>query len=343
MNNISSEQGLSHRVKKSSDFISHQERNGRKLNSAGKAITGSTVQPIENGLQVVHAMPGRIRLRTTNTSCPNLLLDALTEQLQQQDGITEVCSNQETGSLLVKYDRNKLSLQQIFEGLKQFSALLPKPLQPEEDTELFAAWRSFGFWQEQGRSLIPLVTGLLVTGRLGLHGLTAIPVYLVAAGATRQVLEYLESESGTSEQDQIPQTSQRLQKLSATEKSESAKMACSVVHKIPGRVRFHVPMLAQDRAYTQRLEVLLRAEDQLKSYRINRNTATVVITYEPGWIPDDQVLSYSVELIQLACSVSPRTEPKVTDEQAIKSASPWVELKHPALAASLAYMANLPV
>jgi len=331
------------RPRTSPGLISEPEQNGEKFNLTSKAAIDLTLL-VESKLQIVHALPGRIRLRT-NDSRFNSLSDALSQQLKQQEGISEVSVNQETGSLLVKYDREKMSLPQIFEILKHFGVLLPGSQESEEKTELFAAWRSLDFWQEQGRSLIPLVTGLLVTGKLGLHGLSAIPAYLIAASATRQVIEYLDSESTTTEKDQISQTAQRSQKPpTAIKTSKSAKIACSIVHAIPGRVRFHVPLLAQNRLYAQRLEALLKADERFKGYRINRPTANLVITYEPGLLPDAQMCSYGIELIQLAGSASPQAEPNVANGQAtVESGHGWAELKHPALAASLAYMANLPL
>lgn len=45
------------------------------------------------------------------------------------------------------------------------------------------------FWKEQGLDFIPLATGLAVTGGLGISGLAAIPVYMIAAEATRQAID----------------------------------------------------------------------------------------------------------------------------------------------------------
>jgi hypothetical protein len=58
-----------------------------------------------------------------------------------------------------------------------------------------------------------------------------------------------------------------------------------VVHAIPGRVRFHVPRVSQDRAYAQRLQKLLKADAQVTSFRVNRDAASVAINYEPSVIP----------------------------------------------------------
>lgn len=51
----------------------------------------------------------------------------------------------------------------------------------------------------------------------------------------------------------------------------------SIVHIIPGRVRFRVPRLLHDTDYAQRLQVLTEADAQVTSIRINRAAASVVI------------------------------------------------------------------
>ncbi|MBD2347068.1 hypothetical protein [Anabaena subtropica] len=74
---------------------------------------------------------------------------------------------------------------------------------------------------------------------------------------------------------------------------QPVKVAYSVVHAIPGRVRFHVPQVAIDPAYVERLEALLQSDPVVISERINRETASVVITYQPGKVqrPKQQLQS----------------------------------------------------
>ncbi|ABA24662.1 hypothetical protein Ava_5065 [Trichormus variabilis ATCC 29413] len=74
---------------------------------------------------------------------------------------------------------------------------------------------------------------------------------------------------------------------------QQIKVAHSVVHAIPGRVRFHVPQVATDPAYVQRLEALLQSDPVVISERINREAASVVIIYKPGKVqrPKQQLQS----------------------------------------------------
>jgi hypothetical protein len=90
-----------------------------------------------------------------------------------------------------------------------------------------------------------------------------------------------------------------------------ATEACSIAHAIPGRVRFHVPRIAKDSKYVQRLETLLKADSAVTGERINSAAASIVITYKSGAIPNsqkrsmslvEQAISYLSSLIQSAAS-----------------------------------------
>ncbi|MBF2009412.1 MAG: hypothetical protein IGS49_29290 [Chlorogloeopsis fritschii C42_A2020_084] len=64
---------------------------------------------------------------------------------------------------------------------------------------------------------------------------------------------------------------------------QPAKLAYSIAHSILGRVRFHVPRIAQDPKYVQRLEALLKADPTVISERVNRCCASIVITYKSAF------------------------------------------------------------
>ncbi|MEH2037239.1 HMA2 domain-containing protein [Nostoc sp.] len=67
-----------------------------------------------------------------------------------------------------------------------------------------------------------------------------------------------------------------------------AKVAYSIAHAIPGRVRFRVPQIARDPKYVQRLEALLKSDSTVTSERVNSAARSVVITYKTGMIRDSQ-------------------------------------------------------
>lgn len=385
-NAISSGKGLSSQQRMSPNYISEREQSQGNSKLTSKAFWELTVQPSAHGLQVVHATPGRLRLRATDSSIKSIL-DTISQQLRQQDGVREVSTNQQTGSLVVTFDENKLSLPQMFGVLQQFGVSEPQASLPEEEkTDPFAAWKSLDFWKEQGLDFIPLITGLVVTGRLGIHGLAALPVYLITAGATRQVIDRTRGQgSGIRDQGEerfmplppgatnntrggeYPAESGRLVPdprplaprpfcETSDNATQSSKITYSVVHAIPGRIRFNVPRIAQDQGYARRLERLLNADALVTSVRANSAAASIIITYKSDVIP----VSHWVGLIQLADEasvptnlttaiteqplqeqVSQPTVPIDSTTATPEAASPWAELKPPALSASLAFMANL--
>ncbi|MEJ6481918.1 hypothetical protein N0Y54_11375 [Nostoc punctiforme UO1] len=70
--------------------------------------------------------------------------------------------------------------------------------------------------------------------------------------------------------------------------SKPAKVAYSIAHAIPGRVRFRVPRIACDPKYVQRLEALLKSDSTVTSERVNSAARSVVITYKTGMMRDSQ-------------------------------------------------------
>lgn len=75
-------------------------------------------------------------------------------------------------------------------------------------------------------------------------------------------------------------------------KSETAKQATlqnpeiaagiyyHVVHKIPGRVRFRVPLLAHNPDYAENLQKLLESDSRVLKVRLNRHAASIAISYQ---------------------------------------------------------------
>jgi len=72
-------------------------------------------------------------------------------------------------------------------------------------------------------------------------------------------------------------------------KSETAKQATlqnpeiaagiyyHVVHKIPGRVRFRVPLLAHNPDYAENLQKLLESDSRVLKVRLNRHAASIAL------------------------------------------------------------------
>jgi Heavy metal associated domain 2 len=82
-----------------------------------------------------------------------------------------------------------------------------------------------------------------------------------------------------------------------------AKINYSVVHSIPGRIRFNVPRIAKDRAYAKTLERLLKTEPHVTNVRINCDAASVAIAFQPSSLN----ASHWLGLLELADEVIPST------------------------------------
>ncbi len=244
-------------------------------------VTQQQVELYSGGLQIVHATNGRIRIRATDANF-HPKLESISQDLRQYKGVMAVCANQQIGSLVVTFDQTLLSMPQMLSILQEFDV----EQIPVGNVDALAAWKSLDFWQEQSISLIPLVTGLAVTGGLGISGWAAIPVYMMTADATRRVIDYLEPKFSVSDVDKPTESSVSTSDDCATLQtplSDHPRLAYTVIHAIPGRIRFHLPQLAQDSAYRQRLERLLKADPQVVNVRLNDRAASIAIAYQPGY------------------------------------------------------------
>jgi hypothetical protein len=342
---ISNHEKLNPSAKISPNLISTQQSNEENQTTT-KAIGQSTGSQPSGGLQIVHVTIGRVRLRTTDSSL-NSILDSIAQDLRSLDGVTEVSGNEQTGSLVINFDEDKLSLAQILALQSDFEILQPQASSDSASkSDPFAAWKSLSFWKEQGISLIPMMTGMAVTGGLGIHGWVSIPVYMIAADATRGVIGYL-GQVSTSEKNKNSHTSSAI-KSDIKEESElskeegkstiqqekstnvdkasevvaPAKIDYSVVHAIAGRIRLNVPKIALDRAYGRRLERLVKTDAQVTSVRVNFDAASIAIAYKSNQIP----LSHWVSLIELALETNPPTQLIPTANEPLKQVSQTAEI-----------------
>ncbi|MBE9007188.1 hypothetical protein IQ259_19480 [Fortiea sp. LEGE XX443] len=386
-----SSRGLSPKEPLSPDLITVTRHNDQvKVNRhTSPATTKLDMYLPAGGLQIVHAAHGRIRIRATDGSL-NSRLEPVSQYLKQYKGVREVYTNEQLGSLVVNFDENRLTLPQMLGILEQLNIHTP-PTSPElmSSRDPFAAWKSPDFWMEQTVSFIPLISGLAVTGGLGISGLASIPVYMITADATRRVIGCLEPQSAKSDSNKQSQPNPKKgdrQSVKLNNKTEqpkltqvltkpvveqvredatqSANIAYTVAHAIPGRIRFHVPRIAQDRAYARRLERLLKTDAQVTNVRMNCDAASIAIAYQPSYV----TVNHWVKLMELALETNPPTLPVQTIEQEqqpleatiqpvvstdttkinsesnnLNISSWWVDMKPSAMSFSLAYMANFPL
>lgn len=304
----------------SSDLTSNQHQSDEvKLNTSTSGVAAQLqAQLSSERLEIVHATIGRVRIRATEGISKSTIKN-ISQGLRQQYGVKEVAVNEQTGSITITFDEKKLSLAQVLGLLQQFN-IYQAEVSPTSNsqTDPFAAWKSLDFWKEQSISLIPLMTGLAVTGGLGISGLAAIPLYMITADATRWVIDCFEPEASGSENLQELKDDPTNQANSCGQNQEvqdlkGKNLTYSVVHAIPGRIRFHLPRLAEDRAYTRRLERLIKNDPQTISVRVNSGAASIAIAYKSSQIS----VTHWVNLMELALQTNPPSDPITVKEPQI--------------------------
>jgi P-type Cu2+ transporter len=333
----------------------------------------TTAQTLNGEFHVVHAVPGRVRVRSIDSQA--ISLDTVAQQLRQQDGICEVQTNPTTKSLVVTYHEEHLSLPEAIEALqpRERSPEALQKIQPQPELNLDAFWKELTELSsgQIAKSIIPLVTGLLVTGALGIQGLMAFPVYMITAKLTREIIKQLMSEPWIQEQE-ITETQEQESNRnpfasiqnpfglrSSSEVNSSSPqpqsniqnqddVAYQIVHEIPGRIRFRVPRLATDPDYAHRLTVLTQADTKVTDVRVNTAAASVALSYDIGLISDEKMQSRSMEnarshLISLIQTAS-KADVLINLKAASKAEEPeeetnyWSALALPTLSATLALL-----
>ncbi|ALF56498.1 hypothetical protein ACX27_21605 [Nostoc piscinale CENA21] len=89
----------------------------------------------------------------------------------------------------------------------------------------------------------------------------------------------------------------------ANQKTSSQQIAYSIAHAISGRIRFRVPRLSKDAEYANKLKVAIESQIKNAKVRINPTASSIVINYPSGLMPDEQMQSQLVHLIQTAPNI----------------------------------------
>ena len=89
----------------------------------------------------------------------------------------------------------------------------------------------------------------------------------------------------------------------ANKTAPSQKIFYSIVHTIPGRIRFRIPLLGRDTEYANQLKLAIESDTRVTNVRINPKAASIVINYKVGVISDNQMHEHLVNLIQTAQNV----------------------------------------
>ncbi|MBD2500301.1 HMA2 domain-containing protein [Anabaena azotica] len=308
---ITSRERSSPHLRISPDLTSTQRQGDELKVNTNSSRTGEDIPEISaTGMQVVHATNGRIRIKATDGSL-SYNVKAIAKHLKQYKGVKAVSTNEQTLSMVVTFDENKLPLSKMLAILQQLNI---QTAQNAPVADPFAPWKSLDFWKEQTVSFIPLMTGLAVTGGLGISGLRSIPLYMLTAEATRLVIDYLEpyitGKEAVKESDKTVVTREECESVAAGDKItkttiKSSEIDYNIVHEIPGRIRFHIPQIGSDRAYAKRLERLLKTDALVSQVRMNCDAASLAISYKKSQV----AVSHWVSLMESALQTNPPTTP----------------------------------
>ena len=233
-----------------------------------------TNQPEGNQLEVVHAVPGRVRLRLWGDDCQQRA-KAVAQHLRGQEGVESVQIKETTSSILVIFDPNTLSISQLGEYLSPFNQ---SPTTPTAEAD--AAQSSGEKLFSQLFSVIPVLLAWLVVKRFNLSGPKAIATYLLATGMIGELIEQLRWELFPSPtNDNSSEKTAEPKKLPALK--EEKDLDCQVVHHIPGRIRLSMSKIREDKNYAQKLQLMLERDARITGVRIKPTSGSVVVTYRP--------------------------------------------------------------
>ncbi|HEY9800607.1 MAG TPA: hypothetical protein V6D25_09625 [Leptolyngbyaceae cyanobacterium] len=238
----------------------------------------SDTHPKKIFYSITYALPGQITYCIPRISEDANYRQRLLRLLEAQTGISYQDVNAATGSLVVAYKSGLISSTEIREHL----ASLFETANLTDDTEVTS---------------VPSTAESVI--------LPSAPESITDTPATEPASESITDTPATEPMSEsiidsstIEPASESITDTPATE--PAIKVEYSVVHSIPGRVRFHVPQIAIDPAYVQRLQALLKSDPIVTSERINREAASVIITYKPGKVPKPKDELQSIFAIAVA-------------------------------------------
>ncbi|MGH8002061.1 MAG: HMA2 domain-containing protein [Brasilonema sp.] len=103
----------------------------------------------------------------------------------------------------------------------------------------------------------------------------------------------------------------------ANKTAPSEEISYSVAHAIPGRIRFRIPRLVKDSEYANKLKQVIESDSRITNVRVNPTAASIVVSYQPGVISDNQMRSHLVNLIQTAPNIV--LPPQVTTKSIMRA------------------------
>jgi hypothetical protein len=251
-------------------------------------MTQDTNQPFPHQLEVVHAVPGRMRLRLIEETSDEILereevtevsskLDNLLEiaqYLKQQKGVESVKIKKTTNSIVVIFNSHTLSTSQLKEYLSPFKLSSTSPKSHTEAME-----KNGAKLLSKLVSLIPILLSWFIVKRFNLSGWKAIVTYVLATGLIGEAIEVVHAELYPSKTDENCSETNQVEPNQYLSLNQEQDSDYKIVHYIPGRIRLSIPKVRKDQDYAQKVEQLLEQDERITAVRINSTTGSVVVHY----------------------------------------------------------------
>ncbi len=243
------------------------------------AMNLSTKSSTNVELEIVHAVKGRVRLRLKNGDARKLF-PRIAHYLQQQAGIDAVEIKQTSNSLVITFDPDTISVEQLTDSLQSWGAIATPRKAIAQSRE-----ESHAKTYDRFLALVPPLVGLGVARGLQVSGWKSILTYILAAGVTREIIDWVTEESEVLELS--PARSDSPTEIVAAEilpLLTAIETDYEIVHQIPGRIRLRVPILSRNRNYAQELKGLLEQDNRIIDVRFKTKSNSVVILYDSEFL-----------------------------------------------------------
>jgi Cu2+-exporting ATPase len=306
-----------------------------------------------SAIQLIHASPGRIRLRIQDKRF-DATVDQLRQQISDPQNQLDVQTHSTNSSVILHFDPNQLPLENLL------SRLSVKP----QTIEGHAPTLSEGL--EKAASLLrraaPLVSGYAAVRLLGLSGWAAIPVFLLSDIITREVLDQVISPAQTGEGERDDALLHPVKSTAAKEhhtngrsalngnaqphalapSTSAGAIAYTIKHTLPGRIRYKIPRLIKDSDYADKLVHLLKQDRYVTAVKFKPDGGSLTVYYRTEQIEEAAMQSHLADLIQAAPSVALPIEATVVEPTPSEGErSPWENLTIPAMTLGLSALCSL--
>jgi copper chaperone CopZ len=274
-------------------------------------------QNLTNQLELVHVLPGRLRLRVLGEDFQTRLKE-ISQNLREQEGVESVKIKEKTGSIVVIFDPQIISVEQLKTVLSPFN-LLSTSLSDQEDLVKSSGKKLFS----QVMSLTPLLFSWLLVKRFNLSGLKAIATYLIATGIIGELMEQVQVEMFFSPtHEKLSGNTAKPKQISPL--NEEGEPSFKIRHHLPGRLRLGIPKICQDKNYAQKFQGMLEQDERVIGVRVNQITGSVLVNYKQEALSglNDQeltlILSNWMELIDSVIALETSTSLTTEAENALE-------------------------